>query len=125
MNPFIKEELNKIRVAKLPEYDNNTTHIFIPKTIRREDVTILPNTWYIIELEDYLLHPSDNFTLHDNWNNGIIPMYKYMRCYVETILGKMIKIQGIAVDMKTMQDIDYKWSGWLPKKSIDIIKELK
>lgn len=124
MNPFIKEQLNLVRVANLPPFDDTTLHLIIPRSDNDINKSISIGKNYIIELASYIVNPSENFNLHDNWNNGNIPKYIYLKCSVEAILGKMIKIKSNAIDMKTLSDIDYKWEGWLPYKSITIIKEL-
>lgn len=124
MNPIIREQLNLVRVAKLPVYDENTTKITIPRLVEEEEKVIDVNHYYIIELADYILNPPETFTLHTNWNNGNIPKYRYMKCCVLQVMGKMVKIDGIACDMKDLSDIDYKWIGWVPRKSISIIKEI-
>ena len=39
-------------------------------------------------------------------------------------MGKMIKIVGVGVDPNTMQDTPNRWEGWLPLKSIEVLKEI-
>lgn len=124
MNEIIKKQLNLVRIAKLPLYDDNTTKMIIPKTLSIEETVIDIGHYYVIELADYIVNPPPNFNLHVNWNNNNIPKYKYFRCEVIAAIGKMIKINGVACDMKTLGDLDYTWVGWVPKKSISIIKEL-
>ena len=75
-------------------------------------------------MQKQLLEPSDNFTLHTNWNKGIVPTDKYMKCIVEQFLGKMIKITGIGYDYENQIDKQTSWEGWLPTDSITIIKEI-
>lgn len=124
MNPFIKEQLNLVSKANLPYYDDNTTQIIIPKIEQEKVIQLDVNHYYIIELADYILNPPENFTLHTNWNNNNVPKYKYMKCIVKVVMGKMVRIEGTACNMKDMSDIDYKWAGWLPSKSIKVIKEM-
>lgn len=123
MNPFIKQQLNLVHVATLPHFEEDTTHIIIPRSDNIEKSLSIGKT-YILELADYIVNPSANFNLHDNWNNGNIPRCKYLKCKIELTVGKMIKINGNEFDMKNMQDVEYKWSGWVPRKGITIIKEL-
>lgn len=128
MNNLIKEQLSKVKVAILPSYDENTTKIIIPKLTKQVLIenNLLPQLGrtYIIELEDYLLRPSDNFTLHVNWNNNIIPKDKVMKATVVNDIGKMIKINGKGYLLLSDECNDNKWEGWIPKKSIKIIKEI-
>ena len=114
MNKFILEQLNKVRNVDLPKYDVSTTNIFIPKDSGSGN--IVGNT-YKIELEDYILHPYSGFTLHENWNNNIIPTDSIMNIEVVDQMGKMLKINGIGIhDGKV-------WSGWIPRAGIKKIIE--
>jgi len=119
LNKIILEELKKCKVAKLPFFDDSTTEIFIQKggsAIIKDDLVL--NHYYRIEVEDYIIKPYDGFTLHDNWNNGIIPKDKIMNCEITQIIGKMVKVEAVGVDSNNT------WSGWLPRKSIHIIEEI-
>lgn len=124
MNPFIAKELNKVKVARIPPFDNSTTYLKLEKISTVNTVSLVLNHYYLIELANYIIHPPENFNLHINWNNNNVPKYMYMKCQVIQLMGKMVKIDGIACDMKDLSDIDYKWQGWLPLKSISVIKEL-
>lgn len=117
MNKFILEQLKNTKV-KLPYYDDNTVELFIPK---RNDIINDENIVginYKILLEDYIIHPYDGFTLHENWNNNVIPTDNIMNVEIIQQLGKMIKISGIGVNDNKV------WSGWVPKSSIKIIERL-
>ena len=63
MNKFIKKELEKCRI-KLPEYNDDTTYLFIP---RNEDVKNLEelkiNHFYLFEVADYIINEPPTFTL--------------------------------------------------------------
>lgn len=122
MNKWIKKELEKCKIAKIPEFDDNTTHLVIPKNVKPDKNIIAGQLYlgqeYIIQVEDYIIHPYSGFTLHDNWNNGIVPTDKQMHIKVDQIMGKMIKIQSIGINDKSI------WNGWLPIKSIHILEEL-
>lgn len=125
MNDLIKEQLSKCRWATIPEFDDSTTYMVIyknPKPVQEFKI----NSFYIIEIADYVLKPSSNFTLADNWNKGIIPQSKYIRCQVTQIMGKMIKIGGIGYDINTREDkSDIYPELWLPSSSITIIECLE
>ena len=120
MNKFIFDQLKKCKIAQLPEYDENTTHIIIPKVGSKvniiNDLNINQN--YLIIVEEYIIKPYNGFTLHDNWNNGIIPTDKQMEIKVEQIMGKMVKVSAVGYNDRKP------WNGWLPRKSIHILKEL-
>lgn len=124
MNSIIKAQLEKCRVANLPQYDDNTTTILIP---RGSTVTVSPyqlHKFYLVELADYILNPSPDFTLADNWNNGSIPRSKYYVAEISQLMGKMIKITGCAYDITTHTSTTDSWEGWVPQKGIKLIQEL-
>ena len=123
MNPLIKKQLEAIKKVTLPHYDEDTLSIFIPKqTDLKIDLQI--NKCYLIELEDYIIKPFKDFTLHDNWNNGIPPKHKYLKCEVEKIMGKMVKVNSIGYDYVNNVDTNDLWDGWLPQKGFKILKEI-
>lgn len=124
MNELIKEQLSKVKIVHIPYYDDNTTHIYLPKLSPDNGCIVYVDRYYLIELDDYLISPPENFTLHINWNNGIKPKCKFMKCQVLKDLGRMIKITGIGYNNDTKQDIDELWEGWLPKEAIQVIQEL-
>lgn len=124
MNELIKEQLSKVKMIKIPPYDDSTTHIYLHKLSPDNGCVVYVDRYYLIELENYITNPPDGFTLHTNWNNGIKPPSKYMKCQVTNDLGKMIKITGIGYDYENKKDIDILWEGWLPKDAITVLQEL-
>ena len=73
---------------------------------------------YLIELEDYIIHPSVNFTLASNWNRGVIPASKTLKCMVTQILGRMVKVDGLG-------DHSDSYTGlWLPMGGVKIIEKI-
>lgn len=125
MNKVVKEQLGKCKVARVPQFDDNTTHIFIPKLSKGAlPLDFQVRNYYIIEIADYVLNPGPEFTLAANWNKGTIPPSKYMKVEVSQINGKMIKVTGIAYDIGNHRDLSYVWEGWLPSVSIKIINKL-
>ena len=124
MNPLIKAQLEKVRVATLPEYDEGTTVLHIPKRTASDPLILEQDKCYIIKVEDYILNPPDGFTLHTNWNNNVAPKHKYMKVDVCRVIGKMIKVNSIGYDIDAGTDIPSMWEGWLPEKSITVISRL-
>lgn len=120
MDSFILQQLNKVKLAKLPSFDINTTELFIPKLTT---ISIHENNYYLIELDDNLLKDHDS-ALTVNWNNGSVPKYKFYKVDVSKIMGQMIKVNGLAFDPNQNQDINELWSGWLPLNSIKIIEKI-
>lgn len=125
MNELIKAQLRLCQKAKVPELSGNETKIYIPKgaILLPEFVSI--GGYYIIKLSQYVVDPPEGFTLHANWNNGIGPKEQTMQCVVENVLGKMVRINGIGFDIINSCYIEgTEWQGWVPQKSITIIKHL-
>ena len=123
MNKYIKEQLSKVTKVQLPTYDDNTVEIIIPK-IEKVKQEFEVDKFYLIKLENYLLHPSDNFTLHVNWNHNVIPKHAYYKCKCVKVMGNMIFILGVAFDIDNKTDLEEYWDGWLPKKSVTILREI-
>lgn len=117
MNKFIKKELEKCRV-KLPEYNDDTTYLFIP---RNEDVKNLEelkiNHFYLFEVADYIINEPPTFTLSANWNGGTYPPEKRLNCEVLEFVGKMVKV------LSEGETTHIRWEGYLPRKSIKVVKE--
>lgn len=122
MNPLIKNQLNLCRIAQIPEFDDDTTYMVIPKGKRLELKDLRVGDYCLIEVEDYIINPPPTFDLHINWNHNIIPKDKYMNCEVVQIMGKMVKINAVGFDYLYNQPTNNVWEGWLPRKSFKIIK---
>ena len=124
MNPIIKKQLQACRVAELPDYDDNTTLMIIPKKDSNRVNEFHVGKFYLVEFEDYIINPPNDFNLADNWNKGSVPRYKYMKCEICQLMGKMIRIQGAAYDPTNNIDIPYVWGGWVPSKGLKLIQRL-
>ena len=123
MNPLIKKQLEAVRKIKLPEYNEDTLTLFIPRQTNIEPDLVIGKC-YLIEVEDYIIKPFDGFTLHDNWNNGKCPKHKYLKVEVDKIMGKMVKVNSIGFDHISNTDTTDMWEGWIPSKSFKIIREI-
>lgn len=129
MNTFIQQQLSKVKNVKMPQFDSMTNCMIIHKA--GNQIINEPSSnelhiarQYIIKLASYIINPPDGFNLHENWNKGIKPTFDIMSCLVLQQAGKMIKIRGIQYDINTSSTLDKKWEGWVPQKSITIIKEI-
>ena len=124
MNKIVKRELEKIR-ANIT-YDDSTTHIVIPKQVTPpESVDIKVNHNYNIYVEDYILKQPSNFSLSTNWNNGVVPISKYMNICVIQRLSNMIQVDACGYDVISQRTKSDSYMGlWLPVESIHIIKEI-
>lgn len=122
MNKLIKQQLNKVEYAQVPPFDDNTTHLVIPKTANSPKLYDVEKC-YIIQLDKSLFdNTCDN--LHVMWNKGIYPKNEYMKIQVLKVLGNMINVYGFGYNIDL--DIDYNniWTGWLPSNLITLIKQI-
>lgn len=126
MNNIIKKELDKCKKI-LPEYDENTTYIFIPRqsTEIKKEIVLQRDFYYIIRLAKYILYPPENFTLDSNWNHGIHPKSEYMIVTPIKFVGKMIQFDGCGYDYYNDKNLDDVYNGlWLPQGGIEVIEEI-
>ena len=115
MNELIKKELQNIHVAELPDYDDSTLQLKIPRGTRDADrIQFEKGKYYKIELANYIVHPYEGFNLHVQWNHNIIPKDTIMNVEVLDIMGKMIKVTGCG-------DSNVPWTGWLPIISVKLL----
>ena len=125
MNPLIKKQLENCKVANIPDFDDNTTHITISKGSVVNVSQYQIGKYYLVELADYVVNPPDGSTLASNWNKGSVPRYKYYKCEITKLVGKMICILGCGYDAVNYKDTNDLWEGWIPQEGIKILQELK
>lgn len=126
MTNLIKDQLKKCRIADTSAVneEQNVNIIHKKKSIEPyasscvKSSEIAVGGKYIISVESYIIYPYDGFTLHDNWNHGIVPTDSDMECSVLMDMGKMVKVQAIGIHDGSM------WEGWLPKKSIKSARKI-
>ena len=125
MNPLIKKQLEACKVANIPVFDDNTTEINIPKGSAVNVTPYQIGKYYLAELADFVLNPSQGDTLSTNWNKNTVPKYKFYKCEITKIVGKMICILGCGYDALNQRDTADLWEGWVPQNGIKLIQELK
>lgn len=124
MNKFIQEQLNKCEHASIPVFDNDTTVLYIPKYVPKKELKLEEGKYYQIEIADYIVHPTDSFTLSVNWNGGTNPPSHVMNVLVVKAMGKMFKVEGVSFDDSTQSVLNCTWTGWLPLTGIKIRSEI-
>lgn len=124
MNPIIKKQLQNCKVANVPVFDDKCSVINIPKGSMLTVTPYQVGKYYLVELSDYVLNPSEGQTLSSNWNNGTSPKYRYYKCEIVKTVGKMICILGCGVNPVTGEDTNDLWEGWVPQSGIKLIQEL-
>lgn len=117
MNKYIKEQLSHCKIARIPPFNEDTVEIYISRDSagKSQEFEFEIGREYDIEVEDYIIHPYPGFTLHDNWNKGIIPTDKWMHVQVLQTRGKMLQVSAVG-----LQD-QRPWTGWLPRKSCKLL----
>ena len=126
MNPIVKRELEKVR-AQLPEYDDSTTLIRIPRgEALPDDKPLEVGGIYLIEIADYVLNEPPNFTLSANWNRGVVPVSNQLSVQVKKTAGKMVQLDatGYDPDLRRLKE-DFYQDLWLPTASITILDQYK
>lgn len=118
MNKIIEEQLKKVEVADLSDYNSLTGTYFIKK---RVDVKIEEDKCYLIRLKPTAF---TNYAVLVNWNKGNNPIYEYMKIDVSKKMGKMIKVVGIKYDYANQKDDQGFWSGWLLIDDLEVISKL-
>ena len=108
MNKIIRDQLNKVTSVQL-DFNDDTTHLYIPKTEKILVSSLKVGGVYTIELDNSLLYPSSTSTFSANWNGGRVPRNKSYVIEIIDILQGYIKCNGVAVN-----DNSDDWFGWLP-----------
>ena len=121
MRKLTREQLLKVSVANLSNYDFSTETYHIPKLeYDRYEV----DKCYIICLDDSLLTPTGNEILVANWNKGSYPPCKFMKIDVTTVYGKMIYVNAMGYDYYNQVNLNVLWQGWLPIQLIKIVERI-
>ena len=115
MNKELIDELNKCKLANIPDFDSEDLELIIPKY---NNIDLLPNLYYNIKVEDYIINEPETFTLSSNWNRGTRPPEELLSIKVEEIQGKMIKVDAIGKSTNKV------WNGWLPRKAITVLEKI-
>lgn len=118
LNKVVQDQLAKVEVADLSNYDKETSTYSIPK---RVDIKLEEDCCYLIHLK-----PSayNNQTVIVNWNNGSKPNHDYLKIDISKKMGKMIKVVSVAYDYYNKVDLSDFWAGWLLIDDLDIISKL-
>ena len=120
MTRFAEEQLHKCKNVHFPE-EIEQECIVAKRGVRDIKTDFEVGHTYLIKLATYILHPSENFTLADNWNSGIIPESEYMQATVIRIMGKMICFNSVGIkDGKEVEGENYS-NLWLPRAGIQIV----
>lgn len=123
MNKYVINQLQKCKVACIPEYDSSTRHLIIPKATTTKQLMQVGKC-FLIRISDQVMHNPNNIISHDNWNNGKAPVRPYMKVEINKVMGDMVKVLGIGYDHISNIDTNEIWEGWLPIHQIQIINSI-
>lgn len=123
MNKLIKSQLEKVSRLKLPKLTDDVVFISIKKTDLRLPPRFEVDKYFVIQLDPDLL--SIDSTLASQWNGKSVPPSNYMLIIVLQILGRMIKVEGVAYNPVTGENEKEPWTGWLPVSQVKIELELE
>lgn len=118
MNKQVIEQLNKVSVTKV-DFNEGDTEIFIPRTIKILNTSLSQGEYYVIKLNESVVHPPENSTLASNWNRGIVPEHDMYFAEITDKKGNMIRINGVATEFPT-----YRFCGWIPIDGFEVISKL-
>lgn len=108
------EQLSKIALADLRNFDEKTNTYYIPKYNRPR---FYEGKIYIIQIANELIN-NPNSVYITNWNQNRVLKNKYYRIVVNRIKGNMIQFEGLAIDYENNLDLNDRWSGWLPMEGV-------
>ena len=117
MNSIIKDQLAKVTATEL-NFDEKTTSIFIPKTLKITGASLKKGAVYRVKFLESVTNPSQGSTLASNWNAGKVPKHSEYLAEVIDKLGNMIKFNGVAIEDQT--DNFY---GWAPIDCFEVISK--
>ena len=126
MNKFVVEQLQKCRVAKIPNFDDNTEEIIISKSqVDAESAQICMNTEYLIQISDDYISSEKYIAITNSWNNGQPLTHRYLKISITNFLDNMAKFDAVAYDYELQKDLNYVYLAyWVPIDCIKVIKKL-
>ena len=122
MNNLIKDQLLSCKHVLLPYWDDNSREIIIKKGSIKKELKFEFGNYYQIQISNSVVNPTNESTLSKNWNGGTNPPSEIFNCVVQQLMGKMVKVDGVAVIDNIATDI--RWTGWLPTGQVKILGEL-
>lgn len=118
MNKILYDQLKLVTETTI-DFNENTTKLFIPRTIKLSSGSMKVGQAYRIRLESFITNPSPESTLASNWNNGIVPKYNEYIIEVSEKIGTMVKVIGVASEDHSSQFV-----GWLPIGGIEVLEKV-
>ena len=116
MNKILLNELKKVTATEI-DFDDNSTKIFIPRSLKISNRSIKIGKVYRILINKSIINSSSSILI-SNWNDGNFPKYDEYIVEIISKVGNMIKVNGVSVEDNSSQ-----FFGWLPNDSFEIISE--
>lgn len=122
MREYIKKQLNKVVYADLSNYDESTNTYHIKKYSKPKFEV---GGCYLVQIANEIYNqPNSVYAI--NWNEGRYPKSKYMKVYVNKMMGKMSYVTGRDYDYDNQLDLESMWSGWIPTdgmRQLEVLEE--
>lgn len=112
----IQDQLKKVLVADLSNFDEKTNTFFIKKY---EHTKFEVGKYYLIRLDNTLMNRDNEIMC--NWNNSEIPEHNIFKVEIIKEMGKLIYVQGVSYDEEKGNTGEI-WSGWLPTDEIKLLE---
>lgn len=120
MSDRLIRQLTRVTRVQIPSPPDDFKTLSIPKQEDLSAASLKVGDQLLIEVPDYILHPSVNFDLHRKWNHNIPPIDAVMQAVVLDCMGKMIQVDTMGYDLNKQQPNGHSWTGWLPRASIKV-----
>ena len=120
MSERLIQQLKRVTRVEIPEPPKNFKMVSIPRQIDLSSAALKAGDQLLIEVPDYIVHPSQNFDLHKKWNNNQPPTDYIMQAVVIETLGKMVHVNTMSYSIEDQRSTGRSWIGWLPRASIKI-----
>lgn len=121
VDKIIQEQLNKVQYADLSNFDEATNTYIIKK---RKDLQLEEDHYYLIQIKNEFLNNCKSDVVTINWNAGRYPKYQFYRADIMKVMGKMVRINGTAVDSENREEFNDSFTGWLPLNCIIVLEEI-
>lgn len=120
MTSIRDQQLKKIVVADLSNFDSSTNTYFIPRYKRPR---FEEGKSYLVQVANELINNADSVYIV-NYNAGRVIKNRFYKIAISKVNGGMLHLDGLAFDPDTNQDLGEFWSGWLPASSLKQLETL-
>ena len=124
MDELVKKQLNQCRVASIPQFDDSTTQIFIPKydDAKVQTQKLVINKCFLCKVDKDVMEQFKDALLQMNDK----PFHSsYLKIVPTSFLSSFVKVDAIECDILTQEDTSVVYLAyWLPVSAITILNEI-